>query len=116
MSKPRLGRAERLLKRQVFDGARRAQLIDMAVRQATDDQPLTSAGYAKVRPLEGSMTHGLYRGLYDPNLSTVPDTGRGFAKKDSVTGLTKLKPVVKVTSRQRLGFGGPVKSLKEGTL
>lgn len=65
----------------------------------------TSQGYAKVKPYEATMVHGLYRSGYDPNYSTIKDTKRGIH-------LPKPKSI----SPNKLGHGGKVRSLKDGTL
>lgn len=78
MSKARLGRAERAAKKLFFSGMKRAQLETMDYNRETFNGPSDSNAYAKVRPYEGSMTHGLYRSGYDPNLSSVRDTKRGL--------------------------------------
>lgn len=44
----------------------------------------TSRGFSSVRPMQ-SMTHGLYRGLYDPEMSSVRQTNRGLRLPKSKT-------------------------------
>lgn len=81
MAKHRLGRAERALVRAYWDTirARRRKLIQdnlsgpkpEPVKYAT-----ASVGY------ETRMTHGLYRGLYDPTYSGDKQTNRGLGTRN----------------------------------
>lgn len=72
----RLGKRERdFLK---VKRAERQALIAETVRNnlTITAKAETSRGFSSVRPMQ-RMTHGLYRGLYDPEMSSVRQTSRG---------------------------------------
>lgn len=81
----RMGKRERLAKRGLFKAwtDHKQAVVAANLNELDRGTVETSKGYGgrqgKVTPsFEGRMTHGLYRGLYDHEYSTVRDTKRGL--------------------------------------
>lgn len=88
----RLGKVERAIKKAYYDGIK-------ANRQAIVNANLNSPKPAIVRYASAgnyeARTHGLYyRGLYDPYMSSVKETRRGFkVPKPKTAKAAKAGPV-----------------------
>lgn len=94
----RLGKCERLAKRAKFQAWNEYKASVVASNLKDKAPKPSSQGYASAsRNFEQSMTHGLYRGLYDPMFSSDRDTKRGrkpFPRKSAkAVGASEVKKV-----------------------
>lgn len=110
----RLGKRERQAKRVLFTKFRVERQAVQAVVEANllemrhGNVLPTSKGYG-YRDMNTRMTHGLYRGLFEPELSTVLDTERGLKEK-------AFKSMSEKTKWTGIALAGPVTSLRDGLL
>lgn len=87
MARLRLGRQERAERKAQYAIVRTAKReVILANLSGPKPEPVRYATAST--KFEASMTHGMYRGLYDPTFSTDKDTARGL----TVRKTTVAKP------------------------